>query len=460
MRNKAPKLVGITSTLALTLVLAACGNGTTTETIVEPAATPEVTVTEEATVEETPPALGEGTAENPAVITVRWWGGDARQAMQLEAIAVFEDMNPDIRVNPEPSSMDGYFDALTVQMAGGNEPDVFTLGGAWPLTFGREGGLMDLTTNPAIDLAPYSAAVLADATDGSHVYGVPTGGNATALIVNKDLFAQAGVDLPDDNTWTWDDFVRIAGEISANTPDGVFGAEMRPESMLGSFAAQRDGIGFYTADGELNVTQETLEDWFQLILDLQDNQGMPSPTITSEVLTVGPEETLMGRNLSAMIFAPLNQLGAFASASGADLTAIRIPGETEFEAVGVAVLPSQWWAIGSNTSYPLAAGRFIDFMVNSPEAAAIMGIDRGIPMNEAIASALEADLTPVEAAQFNYMGRIAQYAGFAIGQPPGAEEQAPLSNLTTEAVMFGQMTPAQAAETWINTMQEALAQAR
>jgi multiple sugar transport system substrate-binding protein len=403
---------------------------------------------------------GECTAADPCVITVRWWGGDARQAMQLEAIRVFEEKNPDIRVNPEPSSMDGYFDALNIQIAAGNQPDVFTLGGAWPLDYGRAGGLMDLTTNAAIDLSPYSPNVLADATDAGRVFGVPTGGNATALIVNKDLFAQAGVELPNDDTWTWEQFVDIAGRISANTPDGVFGAEIRPQDVLGSFAAQRDGIGLYTEDGALNVTPATLEAWFQMVQDLQNNGGTPPAALASEVMQLGPEETLMGRGLSAMLFAPLNQLGAFANASGADLTAVRLPGETQFESVGVAILPSQWWAVGSTTRYPLAAGRFIDFMVNTPEAAAIMGIDRGIPMNEDVSNALQAELTPVEAAQFSYMARIAQYAGHAIGQPPGAGEQPAISTSTTEAVMFGQMPPAQAAESWLSRMQTELDAAR
>lgn len=53
---------------------------------------------------------------------------------------------------------------------------------------------------------------------------MPTGVSTFGLIINPAIFEQAGVELPDDETWTWDDFTRIATEISANTPEGVYGS--------------------------------------------------------------------------------------------------------------------------------------------------------------------------------------------------------------------------------------------
>lgn len=427
--------------------IAEIGDGENEDDILDPDEQPDYVI------------LGEGTTDNPATISVRWWGGDARQAMQLEAIEAFEALHPNIRVNPEPSSLDGYFDALGVQMAGGNEPDVFTLGGAWPTTFAREGTLLELSNNPAIDLAPFAPAVLADATVDGRVYAVPTGGNATAVVINPRIFEEAGVELPNDDTWTWEEFIDIANQIGANTPDGTFGVEMRPEAILGSFAAQRDGIGFYTEDGELNVQPETLAAYFQMILDLQNGGGMPGAALQSELSAVGPEETLMGRGLGAMLFAPSNQIGAFATSSGDDLILMRIPGETEFQSVGVAITPSQWWAIGRNSAYPASASAFVDFMLNSPQAGAIMGVDRGNPLNESVAEAIADTLDPMQEQQVHYVARVGQYAGQAIAQPAGAEEQPTISVSSQEEVAFGRMTPEQAAQSWITRMQTELAAA-
>lgn len=422
--------------------------------VVTPAQTPEPAVTPD--VEQDYIIMGEGTTEAPATIRVRWWGGDTRQALQLEAIEAFEAMHPNITVLPEPTSLDGYFEALGIQMAAGTEPDVFTLGGPWPTTFAREGTLLEMSHNSALDITPFAPSVLADATVDGRVYAVPTGGNATSVVINPRLFQEAGVDLPNDDTWTWDEFVEIANEISANTPDGVFGAEMQPQSILGSFAAQRDGIGFYTEDGELNVQPETLEAYFQLILDLQNGGGMPPAALQSELVQVGPEETLMGRGLGAMLFTTSNLLGAFSNASGDDLILMRIPGETEFEAVGVALTPSQWWAIGGNTPYPASASAFVDFMLNG-EGGKIMGPDRGNPLNETVADAIAPTLDEIQQQQVAYVGRVAQYAGHAIAQPAGAEEQPNISISSQEEVAFGRMTPQQAAQSWLSRMQTELA---
>jgi len=455
--------------IALPFILRGCNRPVET-----PAAPPVTPVAPVAPVEPVAPPVEEDTTcteADPCTIHVRWWGGDNRQALQLEAIRIFEEQHPGIRIQPEPTSLDGYFDALGIQAAAGNEPDVFTLGGAWPLTFAIQGVTQPIDL-AGVDLSAIGSGALAEATYNGHPYAVPTGGNATALVVNPRIFEEAGVALPNDDTWTWEEFVDIANQISANTPAGTFGAEMNPQSILGSFVAQRDGIGMYTIDGDLNPNVgPALEAYFQMIQDLQTGGGMPDASAMSEIMQVGPEETLMGRGQGAMLFAPSNQLPAFTASSGDELILMRIPGETQFQTVGVALTPSQWWAIGHNTPYPHAAAAFINFMINSPDAASVnftdadgnvllMGVDRGNPLNEAQAAAIEHLLGPAQVRMVDYVARVSNYAGAAIPQPPGGEDQANISISSQESVAFGQMTPQQAAESWISRMETELANAR
>ncbi|MDQ1294834.1 MAG: pectin-derived oligosaccharide transport system substrate-binding protein [Actinomycetota bacterium] len=54
-------------------------------------------------------------------------------------------------------------------------------------------------------------------------YGVPTGVNTFGLIADPALFAGAGVPMPDDDMWTWDDFVEVATAISTKTSGKVRG---------------------------------------------------------------------------------------------------------------------------------------------------------------------------------------------------------------------------------------------
>uniref|UniRef100_UPI000ED419E8 ABC transporter substrate-binding protein n=1 Tax=Miniimonas arenae TaxID=676201 RepID=UPI000ED419E8 len=364
--------------------------------------------------------------------------------------------NPDITITPEATTIDGYFDNLAVEMAAGSAPDVFALGGSYPLEYGSRNALVDLTQQDGVDLSPFSAEVLTNATIGDAVYGVPSGGNATGVIVNKDVFAAAGVDLPDDDSWTWEDFNQVAQEISDASPDGTYGAELRPQDFLGAYAAQRDGKGLFDADGNLNVESSTLADFFTLVDTMTTDGAAPSASLYSELVNASPEQTLMGRGLAGMMLAASNQIDTYASSSGADLALLRIPGESEFESVGTSVLPSQWFAVAATTEYPQSAARFLDFLVNNEEAGAIMGVDRGIPLNAEIADAISDSLTPVQQEQVAYMNRISENAVPTIAQPNGAGEQPQITQRAVDSVIFGQASAEQAAESWLSEMQKAL----
>ena len=44
-------------------------------------------------------------------------------------IELYEELNPHIKIVPEYSGFDGYFDKLTTQFAAGNAPDIIQYGG-------------------------------------------------------------------------------------------------------------------------------------------------------------------------------------------------------------------------------------------------------------------------------------------------------------------------------------------
>ena len=444
-RFKAVGAVAVATLLAG--ALAACGNGDDADADA-PADSPAAE----------DPAPADDNGEDGGLtgeIRVRWWGGDERQARQLEAIELFMEQNPGVNIIAEPSAMDGYLDTLTVEMAAGNAPDVMALGGTWPVDFGSLGALHNVLELPGLDMAPFDGT-LTEATIGDEVFAVPRGANAWGVMVNLDLFEEAGVEVPDETTWTWDDFASIAQEISANTPDGVFGAEMRPQDLLGTFAAQRDGIGLFNEAGEIAVPDETLIDYFNLFKGMQESGASPEATLAAEIANVGPEETLFGQGRSAMVVLASNQLGALATASGADVDILRVPSENEYGHVGTVVLPSQWWGIASNTAYPEVAAAFVDFMVNSAEAALIMGPDPGNPINPAVAEALMPTLDEHQVRMVDFVARVAEHAEAGIPWPPGAQPQADITQRLTQEVLFNRMTPEAAAAQWRVEVQASL----
>ena len=47
---------------------------------------------------------------------------------------------------------------------------------------------------------------------------------AALMTIDPEVFEAAGVDIPDDTTWTWDDLIETATKITEATPDGTFGS--------------------------------------------------------------------------------------------------------------------------------------------------------------------------------------------------------------------------------------------
>ena len=139
----------------------------------------------------------------------------------------------------------------------------------------------------------FAPSILGNATYEGGVYGAPTGGNTVALLANPALFEAAGVDLPDDDTWTWDDFADIAAEITASQED-VFGFEPRFDDFNRVWFAQR-GYDMYTEEGQLDVEPEVLADYWEFALGLMEDGAIPSAELISEVSHASPEQTRSGR---------------------------------------------------------------------------------------------------------------------------------------------------------------------
>ncbi len=140
-----------------------------------------------------------------------------------EAIALFEQKNPDIKIKllhaPTPAA-----EKFRTLVAGGEVPDVSYVGVVELRELGPKGTFEPL--NPYIardklDLKQYrSNSTNAALVDGKY-YGLPLGINPNALFYNVDLLKKAGIPLPprkwDDKSWTWERFLDIAQRL---TKDG------------------------------------------------------------------------------------------------------------------------------------------------------------------------------------------------------------------------------------------------
>lgn len=429
---------------AALLVTAACSGDAGDEETTEPEAT------------ETP------AVEEDVTIRFSWWGNEERAAKTNAAVEAFMAANPHITVETDSVDFNSYFDRLATSVAADDEPDVITMGGAYPREYGARGVLLDLAeVEDVLGTAAYDEAALANGFFEGAQYGIPTGVNSFGVIANPVVFEAAGVDLPDDDTWDWADFAEIATEISANSPEGTFGAEdPTAPDVMDLYADQHTGSGLYTEDGGLAITADTVAEWLEYTFGLMESGATPSAALTAELSgQPNPEQTLLGRGLAGMKFAWTNQLTAYSGASGAELVMLRAPGETTEEEPGQWLQASQLYTISARSEHPEAAAALVAFLTQSTEAADSIGSDRGVPAVQAVREYLLPSLTPVSQIEFDYISRVSELIDgeFVIG-PTGSTESVGIMTRLNQAVLFGQLTPQDAGAQFVSEMTAAISQ--
>ncbi|WP_448002482.1 ABC transporter substrate-binding protein [Agromyces bauzanensis] len=386
---------------------------------------------------------------------IAWWGNDERSAIMAEAIDLFEEEYPNITVVEEPvGAPDDLFNRLATDFASGTAPDVFALGGAKPQEYGAAGALLDLSTvSEQLDTGKYEDFTLTNATVDDTLYGLPTGGNAIGALINTTIFEQAGVPVPTDD-WTWEDLVDAANEISAKVP-GVVGLDLRVQDILGTYVAQYTEEGIYDWDGELATDADIIQQWYELEQELVAGGGLPDPSVIVEHWNVTPDLSLFGTGKAAIAFAYNNQIGSYAAGTGgADIQIIAPPSSTDVS--GVAVLPSQFWAIASETEHPEASALLVDWLLNQPEPAKIILANRGLPFNPDTLEVVKPLLAPADAQSAEYLEKVLEIGVVAPPQPAGGAMLNELSQRIESDILFGKVSVEDGAEQWISELDAAL----
>lgn len=418
--------------------------------------------------EEEPEATGSSTAdggseaaggEGNAEIRFSWWGSDERHTLTQEVIDLFMEKNPDITVVPDYTDWGGYWDKLATTVAGGDTPDVMTQEERYLTDYANRGVVGDLAAL-GLDTSMIDPSVIQSGTIDGKLAGVATGINAYAIVADPQIFEEAGVEMPDDTTWTWDDFVAISTEISDALGDDVYGVQDYGGNEAGfNIYARQNGESLYSEDGTLGYEDATLEAWWQHLVDLREAGAMPDGARSVEIAEGGPEQSLLGTNSGAMGMWWTNQLGAISSAAGRDLVLLRLPGESESERTGMYFKPAMFYSVAADTEYPEAATAFVDFLINDPEAGALILSDRGLNANTDVRAAVADQLDPLEQQAAEFLAELEPEIVDGPPAPPnGAADVPEITGRINEQVLFDTISPAEAAAQFTSEASAAIGQ--
>jgi multiple sugar transport system substrate-binding protein len=140
--------------------------------------------------------------------------------VQIEA---FRKIKPDVTVEYQPVTMQGYQEKIQTQIAGGDAPDVFYVLNSymWKFTSRKvvEDLLPFLARSKDVKLDDYYENVLAEYYREGKLYAFPDIFDPIVLFYNKKLFDDAGIGYPVPG-WTWDEFVATAKSLTKRDGNG------------------------------------------------------------------------------------------------------------------------------------------------------------------------------------------------------------------------------------------------
>ncbi|MGW7167586.1 ABC transporter substrate-binding protein [Streptomyces sp. NPDC054884] len=396
-----------------------------------------------------------GSDNGKTVIRFDWWGYDARHEMTKQMIAVFEKEHPNIDVQVEYSNWDDYWKKLSTSAAAGDMPDVLQITDPFMFSYIDNGQLLDLKKyKDLLHTDKLTENSMAMTTVKGGLYGLPAGDSAFGVAVDPAAFQKAGVPVPDDATWSWDDYVKTATALSEKQP-GLVGSvmELYP-NMLGVWLRQH-GEDFWTEDGsDIGFTEKTAADYWKWVLKLRDSGGTTSAeaAVEAQAAGAGIEQNPVATHKAAMTEMSVTQLGALETAAQRETKLLLFPGEEGASQVGAYTKPGIWYGASAGTKHPKEAAELIDFLVNSPEANKIQKFDRGVPVNPDVIKAIRPVLSPAEKRIADYLTRINALKPTPVhmSNPKAGPSVPDTFKRINEDVLFNRLSPKEAAKKFIS----------
>lgn len=326
-------------------------------------------------------------AQETRVLRFAWWGGAARHAATLKAIALFEARNPGVKVKAEYMGFNGYLERLTAQVAGGSEPDVMQINWAWLAMFSKRGnGFTDLNgLAKRLPLDEYAQEDLATGRVAGKLNALPVSYSARIFLWNASTFAKAALPLPK----TWDELF-ASGEHFARK----LGADWYPldgelyDMMLlaQSYVQQRFGMAYVNPkDATVGMSNDAALLWVRTYRQLISRHvGTPLPLRASlggaEKPTEQQADWTSGRWAGNYTWDSVIGLRGATLSKEQQLAIGPFPMAPGAMDSGMFGRPSLMFAIGRNSRQSELAADLIKHLLVDAQATAALGRTRGVPI--------------------------------------------------------------------------------
>ena len=394
-------------------------------------------------------------------ITLRfsWWGGEERLAATLDVIKQYEELNPNVKIEPEYGSSDGYADKLATQLASGTAPDIIQIDpGLMPALVSDETNyFLDLNTS-SFDFSNfdenYYKLRINGFYDGKQL-GIPTGISGGAVLVNKGLADQIGIDF--HTQYTWDDLFDWAKKVR-EFDDSMYlicsNKDYVANILANNYAKQLSGKTFINEETkEINLTAEQWQEVYTFVKRLYDEEVIApasySAAYSGDNMQSDPN-WIAGKYVCSFTYMSTMETLAAAN-TDAEYTAGLFPLYQGSDVDAWNANCPQIIAINAKSKNPEAAVGFLDYFFNKEKAKETLGCTRSVPPTAKAREICTADgsLSKLLAEAADVAG---SYSGMVDDKYFSAAEAKQILIDEVEAVGFGVANPESASEETISLL--------
>jgi len=384
----------LTLMLSSSLLLTAAGCGGTAAPT--PAASGD-TAKKPETAATTPAA----TSKDPVKLRFSWWGGQARHDYTLKIIELYQQKNPNVKIEAEYAAFDDYWKKLAPQAAANDLPDIIQMDDAYISQFGGRGQLEDLRPHMkkgTIDKTNIPAGFLKIGEFDGKQYQLTLGVNALGHTADVEMLKKAGASVP-ARDWTWDDLEATAAKLKAN---GKLLADRIDVKTFFPYYLRSLDQKIYNADGTaLGYNDDKpFIDYFKRYQKFYDaGYILPLDKMAQKKLTAEDDEMVLGN--AGFSFNWSNQYIVWTAAAKRATEIIAPPGPNGKKALYLK--SSQGLSVTKNSKNKEEALKFVNFFINDIDVHKIMKGERGVPINTKVQEALKPILSPEEKKVFDYV---------------------------------------------------------
>lgn len=356
----------------------------------EPVGSQDATVAQNTQTKEETKTESETAPAKEVSLRFSWWGGDARHKATLEAIDLYMVQNPNVTIETEYMAFDGYQKKLMMQFAGDAAPDVFQNVASWFPDI-DSANFLDLNEYAnIIDLTAFNDALKTENTYVGRLQGLSAGILSTTTLFNTDFFDKYSI--AKDTVWTWEKLIEVGKKVHEQDPNVYLTTgdlDVINRLFLLPHLSQKTGEIWINDQYEVQFDKATLVESLQYISDLFSSGTMePLGTTTAFIGKMEQNPKWVNGEIGIDISLTSGLAGMMAASPSSHFDVTEIPLRDDAKQTAAPIRSSVIYSINGNTENPEEAAKFMNWMLNSPEAAMILKEQRGTPGSDISRQAL------------------------------------------------------------------------